>query len=82
MRRRSRTRRVLKWASTALCVLILMTFIVSLRQQGRFSSGTWIIAVIDGRIVLMTVPRGFPRGWEFYPSTQPVRKLACWPSVQ
>jgi len=83
MKRRSRTRRVLKWIGTAGCALILFTWFASaLFGVGRCSSSGWAVFVDGGLFAVYWQPpalRGegitlalrIMRGNEFVAKTEP-----------
>jgi hypothetical protein len=65
VRRRSRTRRVLKWAGTAGCALILVTWTVSLalRLEGAVGGERWMLGfALDRGAVGAGLDSALPKG--------------------
>ena len=83
MRRRSRTRWVLKWVGTVLCALLLVTWLASaFVGVGRSSSNGWAVFVDGGLLAVywqppalkgegITVSLRIMRGNNFVAKTEP-----------
>ncbi len=67
MKRRSRTRRVLKWAGTSACVLIVVAWGFSLKWYAGLAWKEWAPVIIDGQVWLWHLydPDEKYTGWHF-----------------
>ena len=85
MRRRSRTRRVLKWVGTVLCTLFAATFLLCPWVELGFSGKTGFVGLLDG---LVGASWGHPpsylgRGWLWGTTSRPsIDGFTWWPSAQ
>jgi hypothetical protein len=68
MRRRSRTRRVLKWAGLVACVVIVAAWAVSLTQHVGVGWTDWRVSLSDGQVWLWRLHNVRMRfdGWHVY----------------
>jgi predicted RNA-binding Zn-ribbon protein involved in translation (DUF1610 family) len=59
----------LKWSSVSFCVLLLLSWGISLYWSASYCGGSWSIVVSSGEVAwTRSHCRSFRRGWEFRPT--------------
>ena len=78
MRRRSRRRRVLKWAGLVGSVTVIVAWAMTVRRVVVYNSGEYALLVGQGSITCDGYHAHLPPGWSVQPT---VGRLRWWPNA-